>query len=437
MAAFQYLVRYELTVTCLSPLHTGCGDKKGGLLRGGDGKPMLLATSLLGVLRAYLSASPDSEALDWLLGKQSQESHVRVTNGIFQQGTEIGQRKRTSIEDQFGTAEENKLYSMDVILPGASFKSTLEVISAEPFRGDGLSARALALLEGALGALNSGVITLGGQKSNGLGRVTIGCRRRLYDMESTRDREDYLADIPLSEGDVYNGLPKLPQAGVTFMLQGKIDSLMIRSGRNDRAKAGGPTCNPCLREKTRLLVPGSSVKGSLRARIEAIAGLLSCQELLVPLLGREGQGEDDTGSCGHLRFEEYSTGQYDAANVTRVRIDRLTGGSQDKGLFTEEVCRVDSLCLRIVSELRGEEADKAHGLVFYALRDMACGLCGIGGGNAVGRGRLSDCTLSVLDGEKSCAYTFDNKGRIKTQEGDGALVREWLEALEKKEGSAS
>jgi len=437
MAAFRYLARYDLTMTCLSALHTGCGDKKGGLLRDGDGKPVLLATSLLGVLRSYLSGSPDSEAFDWLFGKQSQESHVSATNGIFQQGAEIEPRKRTSIKDQFGTAEENKLYSMEVILPEASFQSTLDVISVEPFNQDSVSARGLKMLEEALGALNSGVITLGGQKSNGLGRVTIGCRRRLYDMTEIGDREDYLADIPLSKDYAYNGLPNLPQAGVEFTLQGKIDSLMIRGGRTARAEEGGPTINPCLREKTRLLVPGSSVKGSVRARIEAIAGLLSHQELLVPLFGREAQGEEDTGSCGHLRFEEYSTEKYGAGNTTRVRIDRLTGGAQEKGLFTEEVCRVNSLCLRIVSELRGEEADKAHGLAFYALRDMACGLCGIGGGSAVGRGTLSDCTLSVRDGKKSCAYTFDDKGRIKTQEGDGTLVREWLEALEKKGESAS
>ncbi len=72
--------------------------------------------------------------------------------------------------------------------------------------------------------------------------------------------------------------------------------------------------------------------------------------------------------------------------ITRTKIDRFTGGSMPKALFTENVCCGGKTTLKIGINKNCKEKKAVMGLIFLCLDDLKDGLLAIGGETAVGRG---------------------------------------------------
>lgn len=352
-----------------------------------------------------------------LFGSQKQSGHLIVSDGVFDADAQCQTRSRLRIDRATGTAAAGGKFDVAHLAADSRFSFTLTWLGLT--RGEG----ELRAVEGLLAALHSGQIRLGGQKSGGFGRVRLTVRRRCFDLTDPADRRAWLADEPADE---LLTLPEETGGGrVTFVLTGRADSLLIRSGAplENGERRGAYT--PNLTENGRPVLPGSSIKGAVRARAEQIAAALGLSKGRTEALFGRGAGAEDNGLPGQVFFEDGVITQPQKKQISRIRINRFTGGVIRGGLFTEEPLRCD-LELRISAP----DAPADCGLLLHALRDLGAGLYNLGSGGAIGRGyvQVDRLTATLSDGRRA-SLTFDRERRC-TAEDPEDIFKTWLGALE-------
>ena len=416
-ATYTYAARYEAQARCATPLRTGGidGDTE-RVLRSWDGTALLQGSSIAGALREHLAAL-DPDMAEKLFGSQKQSGRLIVSDGVFDADAQCQTRPRLRIDGATGTAAEGGKFDVAHLAADSRFSFTLTWLGLTRDEGE------LRAVEGLLAALHSGQIRLGGQKSGGFGRVSLTVRRRCFDLTDPADRRAWLADEPADE---LLTLPEETGGGrVTFVLTGRADSLLIRSGAplENGERRGAYT--PNLTENGRPVLPGSSIKGAVRARAEQIAAALGLSKGRTEALFGRGAGAEDNGLPGQVFFEDGVITQPQKKQISRIRINRFTGGVIRGGLFTEEPLRCD-LELRISAP----DAPADCGLLLYALRDLGAGLYNLGSGGAIGRGyvQVDRLTATLSDGRRA-SLTFDRERRC-TAEDPEDIFKTWLGALE-------
>lgn len=433
MASFNYAKRYVVEAECVSPLRTGDTDGDNNVvLTGTDGKPMIQATSIAGVLRSWFD---NDEALARALFGDSNASKeadatskVTVSDGVFRRNITI-LRPRLRINSDTGAGMDGYKYDLRSIPPGEQFTFTLLL------KADSKESSLESPLEEALSALNAGLLTLGGQQSNGFGMVKLNhIMTRTYDLKKREDREAWMDDAECDSELKLQPLLDVKKHTITFRLSGCSDHFLIKSGNiakreNPQEEGKSPSVISAMKNPDgNYVLPGSSLKGVLRSRAKRIAAYKNAEDAVDLLFGREGKGNGDNGQAGQLCVEEFVLEKPRQQILTRTRLDRFTGGVLRKHLFTEE-----TLCDQVSITIHVKCTDpKSNALLFYALRDLAMGLYGFGSEGSVGRGYLTAeaSRLEVSNGTSNCVMTFGKKGTI---EGCVDFVRSWLNALDSKE----
>lgn len=425
-ATFTRAVRYRVEAVCLTPLRTGGADGAvDTVLRDWTGRPFVQGTSLAGALRGWL-ADRDPDKVESLFGSQAQSGSLMVSDGLFEVAAEQQTRPRLRIDGATGTADDGGKFDVAHIAAGTKLTFTLTWMGREEMLEQ------TGAVEQMLAALHAGEIRLGAQKTNGFGRVSLTVQKRSYRMEDAGDRAAWLEDR--EDGTPFT-LPTLTLGGqVVFTLTGRADSILVKAGAREMRsspKGGNRNVTVPLRENGRAILPGSSVKGAVRARVTAIAELLGMEEAVTEeLFGRMNRrGENpDNGLPGKVRFEDaVLSGK--SQEISRIRINRFTGGVIRQGLFVEEPIRSE-ITLRITLP---EGEARGCGLLLYALRDLGLGLYNLGSGGAVGRGYLAVDTIRAQapDGTEAC-LRFD-KDRGCTMEDPSGLFDRWLDAVRRDE----
>ena len=138
------------------------------------------------------------------------------------------------------------------------------------------------------------------------------------------------------------------------------------------------------------IIPGTSLKGALRSRVMYIAEYLGLDQRTVDEIFGSGSAKDIRGTVGNARFLDSVIGTREDNDKNemshRIHIDKFTGGVMNRSLFTEKSASGDiNLRIDIVNKYIPE---RAVGLIIMALRDMANGICSIGGGYHIGHGFL-------------------------------------------------
>ena len=419
-AAFTRAVCYRVEAVCQTPLRTGGADGEAEtVLRNWQGLAMIQGSSLAGALRGYLAARERPDLVGRLFGQMGQSGHLVVSDGLFRADAESAIRPRLRMEPVSGTADRERRARFDLahIAAGARFAFSLTwMADAED------AAAELPALERTLAALHHGEIRLGAQKSNGFGRVSLTVTRRAYDLLDPEDRAAWLED---REDGAPMELPEGAESGqVAFTVLGRTESILVKGAAAEHT--GGGSCVGNLREAGRPVIPGSSIKGAVRARAALIARWKGLPDALVEdLFGRESRA-GDSGVAGAVRFEDAALASGRTRKISRIRIDRFTGGVIRGGLFSEEpVCA--ELTLRITAPA-GNAA--GCGLLAYALRDLGLQLYTLGSGDAVGRGRIlvREIRMEAPDG-RAARLTFETDGSCALWDPAG-LTAQWLRELE-------
>lgn len=205
-------------------------------------------------------------------------------------------------------------------------------------------------------------------------------------------------------------------------MDGFADSVLIKTSaqmyENDLSYAVNIT------ENGQPVLPGSSVKGTIRAqctRITESTGVSEC--LLEELFGR-GARDGDNGQSGAICVDDVHMEGARKQKIKRIRINRFTGGVIRGGLFAEEPLSGE---VRLHISARAKH-EACYALLVYALRDLGLGLYGLGSGDAIGRGYIAVKQIKVQapDGRKA-AIAFDKNRVMRIEDADG-LLNEWQQA---------
>ena len=413
---YTYAVRYEVEAICRTPLRTGGtdGDPE-TILESWDGTALLQGSSLAGALRGWLAAA-DVGMAETLLGSPKQAGHLLVSDGVFDRTAERYTRPRLRINGATGAADDGGKFDVAHIGSGSCFRFTLTWLGLQ--RCD----EELEAVEQMLAALNRGEIRLGAQKSNGFGRVELKVCKCTFDLTDPSDRAAWL-------GDTCQGTPLiLPEVvnarRVTFLVSGQADSLLVKAGVTLQKGDSNSAYTPNLTEGGRPILPGSSIKGAVRARAEMIAGFLGLPlEVTENLFGRM-SSKGDNGKPGCVFFEDGRLSGEKRLQISRIRINRFTGGIIRGGLFTEE-----PLSCGVEMHISAPDDSAACGLLLYALRDLGLGLYNLGSGGAIGRGYLSVREIKAVTPDGTEARLIFDKQHRCTVEDPAGIFQTWMNDL--------
>lgn len=430
-AAFWYAARYRVEARCLSPLRTGGTDGDSEtVLTGPDGVCFVQGSSLAGAFRGWLEADEDWSALtEPLFGSQKRGGSLIVSDGRFDMAAQVSTRPRLRINGKTGSADSGGKFDIAQVNAGADFVFELVWLGQEE------APKQLQAIEAMLAAIDVGQIRLGAQKNNGFGKVGLTVTRQFYDMRRPEDRTAWLEGI--DRGQPF-ALPEVvPDRRVYFILTGQIDGLLVKSSarlpkeeckdkkkadENKKGKDKG-SYTPNLTENDVRVLPGSSIKGAVRAQAERIAKSINLDGKLVSnLFGNAPDAE--TGRAGRVMVEDLRLDQAQARKISRIRINRFTGGVIRQGLLMEEPL---STPVRLELSVR-QGSDVECALLLYALRDLGLGLYNLGSGGAIGRGYVNVSEIAVAGPQgKLAALHFDEERSCRLDDPDD-LVAGWMQA---------
>ena len=411
---FYHAIRYDIDAICKTPLRTGNADADiENVLRRSDGKAILQASSIAGAMRNWLETKAPKET-DRLFGNNDQEGELTITDGVFDENSIQDIRPRLKIDSPTGTAS-NK-FDIAAIRSGASFSFTIF--------WKGLFLPENNYIEEILGAIHKGLIRFGAQKSTGFGKVELTIKKQTYNMKNKADRELWLKDQKATQ--IYTTVCTLTekQSQVTFTVYGKSESILTKSSFATHTENGSVTKN--IQEGNQAILTGASVKGAVRARVKAIIDLGNFaidQSLTEQIFGSESSQSDSKKKVsGQAIFSDvYLKKNDNTHNISRIRIDRFTGGVMNKNLITEEPISSD-----VKIEIVVPCDDAICCLMLFALRDLGLGLYTLGSGSAIGRGHITINKIVASVFDKEIVMTF-NKG-VEITSGED-IAKKWLAAL--------
>ena len=430
-AAFWYAARYRVEARCLSPLRTGGTDGDSEtVLTGPDGVCFVQGSSLAGAFRGWLEEDGERITLaEPLFGSQKGSGSLIVSDGRFDMAAQVSTRPRLRINAETGSADPGGKFDIAQVNAGADFVFELVWLGQEE------APKQLQAIEAMLAAMDAGQIRLGAQKNNGFGKVGLTVTRQFYDMRRPEDRTAWLEGI--DRGQPF-ALPEVvPDRRVCFILTGQIDGLLVKSSarlpkeeRKDKQKADENkkgkdkgSYTPNLTENNVPVLPGSSIKGAVRAQAERIAKSIKPDGKLVSnLFGNAPDAE--TGRAGRVMVEDLRLDQAQTRKISRIRINRFTGGVIRQGLLMEEPL---STPVRLELSVR-QGSDVECALLLYALRDLGLGLYNLGSGGAIGRGYVNVSEIVVTGPEgRQATLRFDGEQRCQLDDPNN-LVADWMQA---------
>lgn len=398
------------TLVLDTPTHFGSGDNNGlldmPLMRDtSTGQPVILGSTLAGALRAYLQRSSKDMA-EALFGNvdadedKSCESWVLVVDAHAKKTITTELRDGVGIDSITRTAGARLKYDLELLEAGTEFEIQFELLlpKKHPDFEDAFYQ--------ALSGLN-GEIHLGKRKRRGFGE----CHAENWRIWSYRFPTDLVRwlEKPCAESEASSGLPKVisgAKKSEECVIEGVFtleSSLIIRATPSLAQGDVNLPDHESIRSKrengAKVVIPGTSLAGVLRARCERIANTIrpeNGKEWAAKLFGQAiVKGRQQKFSSSRMWVSESVIDQPNEWVHTRVKIDRFTGGVIRGALFSDQVLMPsDRTKIKIRLRLEGAK-DYEVGLLLLLLKDLWTGDLPVGGESGVGRGRLKGISAEI------------------------------------------
>ncbi|WP_407286463.1 RAMP superfamily CRISPR-associated protein [Streptomyces sp. BP-8] len=427
------------------------------LARDGWGKPYLPSTSLTGSLRQqapkdrrrnlFGDVFKDTDNSD----KNGWETTTAIASPTRVLGTRLTlpeppvmRRRHTAIDRHRAAAKATTLHDRELLPPGTELTCWLR-IDTETTES--------ALVDEVIELLGAWRPRIGGGRTAGYGRAElITVRHRVIDL-STRDGlhhwltvggpqvVDDQATVVYDRAQQAGGAPDEPYLFGRPLEFRIADALHVGSGTFAERSGRRTGVAQVLRDhEDTPLVPGSTWKGVLRARVEYILRSVgignvctsvkdgaagSCGACVVceafgwterpgATTHDDGQPSKSVGARGRLLFADSPLREGSVKVRNHVAIDRVFGGARDEALYTEEAVEDCHLALHIRHD--GAVPHAVRAALVLALADLADGAIGIGGGTTRGYGTLAaqPATSDWLTAERTTAVNTLRAHRAAT-----------------------
>ena len=397
------------------------------VLKNHNGNPFIPGTSLCGVLREWFErTNPDVVAK--IFGDADELQSSIQLDDIALTNCEIISRDGVRIDGVTGAGVDGGKYDYEVVDRGASGKLqlliTLRGLHADQKTFDPRDyslKNFLTAIAALLNKLQSG-IQLGALTSKGFGLVAVeNLIANLYDFRKKSDVKAWLLGKN-SKHKISPSSESLTASKENFVVDAEFkfnSSFIVRDYENGTSTSDKNISAVTLKSRGEFVIPGTSLKGILRHRVEYICAKFGLGEKFL---------NDLTGSIENksrlIVAESYvAPKNFVEFEHTRNKIDRFTGGTLQGTLFTTKPAyqKISAApTLKIHFEIRNA-TDSEAGLALFLLRDLWFGRVALGGEKSIGRGTISGLSAQinfraksyklgvggkVLDGAKSELETF-------------------------------
>ncbi len=399
MAVYYKILLYKIKAEAVLPFHVGSSEGT-DVLVDNENKPYIQANSISGAFGESCERN-FPELKSELFGSRKSKSKIVFSDGRLTD-FEVEKRPRVKIDGVSGAAEDKAFFNMQFIAAGCCLDFEISVFEEQE---EDYSDVVINMLS----AFSEGEILLGGQKTNGCGRFRIiKAEEKLLNMEEETDRKMWLSCDEIKYDDVtYKISPREASENYNISMSCDIvNSLIVKS------RISGDMANDCesIRTGGNYYVPGSSIKGVIKNQAYAIAAYKNISpEHLDFIFGRESlkkqsDDEGDNGIRGKIIFEDALIENPSTQKMHRVHIDKFTGGVLGSGKFDETVVSGSfTINVRVSKSICKDGRDysmAAAALALLALRDIGCGVIGLGGLSSVGRGFVSAEEI-LIDGVRN------------------------------------
>ena len=379
-----------------------------------NGLPMILGTSVAGILRRAFEDCKGEDDVNEIFGTKDERdpnkqkgSRLIISNALLlvdknnkvceelllQKSEFLRYFDILPIRDHVaiganGTAKDAGKFDEEVVFKGTRFKFSLELDgSKEEF-------------ERILNLLSDPALRLGGGSSKGFGSLGI-----LEIKWGEFEPNEFSSSLNFSSDKFveFKVEDKINQKFIKYKLKiSPDDFFMFGSGFGDKEADQTPVLESVIDynngrkylSNQKILIPASSVKGALSHRtafhynkLNGYADVGSQNKAVKEIFGYE-KGKNEKGSKGKILlsdcFLNYDE-QKDAKVFEHVSIDRFTGGAIDSALFQEKaVVKRDKFCIEIL--LKDGACDDAKEAFERALKDVIHGRLPLGGATTKGYG---------------------------------------------------
>ena len=386
-----------------SPLMIGMGTEDLShvvdmvVLKDRDGVPFVPATSLIGVLRSAMGK--DFKDFFGTATKEGKQSCLKADD-ITLSGADLIYRDG-NVLDEVRSVSLNR-YDYELVARGAKGSIRLELIERE-----GVALPYAEFTERLAAVLTAG-ISLGAKATSGLGRVMVeNLTIDRYDYSKKADVRRYLLgekkQVVFSSAEQYCNPKDLVIEG-TFALK---SGLMVGDSDGYAMKAEGE----------HYLIPGSSIKGVLRHQLGFLLHALNLDKAIETRLFGSSEAK------GRLYVDDVRIRKTACTSkeVTRVRLDRFTGGAIGHALITNKpIFQKGDEVFKLKLVLK-EARDEEIGLMLLLLRDLWQGYLALGGDKAIGRGIVAGKSAVLKFSGKE--WHFAAKGLV-----EGESLAKYVEA---------
>jgi CRISPR/Cas system CSM-associated protein Csm3 (group 7 of RAMP superfamily) len=403
-------VKAECVFASPALIGSGYGENTDSdILRGTGSRPFLPGSAVAGVLRALCLSNGELSLVESQFGARDNISPLWVFDSELPDAKVI-ELDGVAIDRENKVAVEQKKYDYEAIATGAKFTIRL-LLTIRKNDPEGWT----NLLDKLIGALKSGAVSFGAKTRRGFGRVEcISAVKREFDLSpgNTSSLHKWIKfDWNKTEGWTGIESETFSSNYATLTVRLKLDgSIMIRDTRNtyeEPVKPDLPDTDAKVPDYKHISVNGKPVilgtswAGAFRSGLFKLLKQKypsAVETYLNEVFGFVTES-DKSASVSLVYFgasvlEAADTKIDGYRSITRVKIDRFTGGAADGALFNEKPWYGGETTLEI--RCPAHRADITE-LLLLAFESVDKGILQIGGESSIGRGFLK---VTAINGEK-------------------------------------
>lgn len=404
-------VQVQLT----SPLSVSSGEDEwtdSDVLRDEEGKPFVTGSSLAGAMRAYLGKKKNEDGLMGYSGKDKNQedigkmSSLFISDLTFDGDTVAGVRDGVALDKNKAVMSQGK-FDIEIIEARTKAHFYMELT----IREDDNEAEMEQALANIFTGINAGEIRIGGKKTRGFGEFRIlSVKDKDYGKENYLDyAHAYEQSVWETEEDQLDNW--LGRADWNAQMLHIEVPLRMKGGisiRQYAARKGEPDYIH-LTDHGIPVIPGSSLAGAIRHRIQDILEELQQNQINLPknisdIIDTAFGYVNETEACAsNIIIDESEIKKARSLTMVRTGVSRFESAVKSGALYKEKTYVDGELSLKIAVRKSQDPRDSRWimGLLLLALKDLQNGFLAVGGQTAIGRGVFMVNGPILIDGETS------------------------------------